>query len=154
MKKDAFYRLGEMIYRFRWLIILAWLGLLLACVPFLPRLMDPFKAIGFTDPHSQSAQANDILNKKLGFSYNRFIIVYHSDKLLATNPKFMREIHSSLEDLKHFSIKNQIIYPTVENKQISKNKHTAYAIVLLKATRRLNKRHLMNLSTLLKLPPS
>jgi RND superfamily putative drug exporter len=48
MHKDLFYRFGKSIYYCRWLIIVIWLLLILACIPFAPKLMEPFKAIGFS----------------------------------------------------------------------------------------------------------
>ena len=94
--------------------------------------MDPFKSIGFIDANSQSAQANKVLNDKLGYGYNRFIIIYSNHHLLATDSTFKHEIKESLVGLKKFPIKNKIIYPDENAKQISADKHTAYAVVLFK----------------------
>jgi RND superfamily putative drug exporter len=152
MHKDLFYRFGKSIYYCRWLIIVIWLLLILACIPFAPKLMEPFKAIGFSDPQSESAKANDVLNNKLGFSYNQFIIMYHSDTLLATHSKFINEIDDSLADLTKFSLKHQVIHPSSSNKQISVDKHTAYAVVLFKGNQEVDDKTLTELKTLLKTP--
>jgi RND superfamily putative drug exporter len=152
MKKDGFYRCGEFIYRCRWMIIVLWICVILGCIPFVPKLMDPFTAIGFTDPHSQSAKANDILNKKLGFSYNRFIILYHSKTLLATQPAFSHEVKKSLIGLKDFSIKHQVIYPDLNNKQISADQHTAYAVVLFKSDQEVDHDQLETFKSKIKQP--
>ncbi|HEX2548659.1 MAG TPA: MMPL family transporter, partial [Gammaproteobacteria bacterium] len=130
MQVDLFYRLGTKIHKFRWLVILAWIVLIIACLPFTPKIIDPFKDIGFVDQSSESERANKTLNKKFGYSYNQFIVMYHSDTMHATDNAFMRQIKKSLADFKDFPIKNQIIYPDTHNKQISDDKHTAYAIVL------------------------
>lgn len=132
MKKDVFYQFGRLTYECRWFIIIFWALVLLATLPCIPKLMEPFKSIGFIDPASESAKTDKILNDRLGYSYNRFLVIYSSKKLLATEPAFQQEIKKSLSGLKDLSIKNQIIYPSVDNKQISKDKHTAFAVVLLK----------------------
>ena len=152
MHKDLFYRFGECIYHCRWLIIVLWLLLILTCVPFAPKLMEPFKAIGFIDPQSQSAKANKVLNEKLGFSYNQIIIMYHSDKLLATQPEFVHEIENSLSGLKKFSVKHQISYPSTDNKQISADKHTAYAVLLIKGDHEIDDKDLAELRATIKSP--
>jgi RND superfamily putative drug exporter len=152
MHKDLFYRFGECIYYCRWLVIVSWLLLILACIPFVPHLMEPFKAIGFSDPNSQSAKANTVLNDKLGFSYNQIIIMYHSDKLKATEPKFIHAIEHSLIDLKHFSLKHQLSYPTVNNKQISADEHTAYAVMLFKGGQEIDDKTVDELKTTIKKP--
>ena len=152
MRNDSFYRLGELVYRFRWLVIIGWLLLFSICIPLAPKLIEPFKAIGFTDPNSQSAKANVVLNDRLGFGYNEFIILYSSDKLLATDPDFIHEIKNSLAGLKNFSVKHQIIYPSSANKQISKDKHTAYVIILLKSGQEVDRKALDEFRSQIKQP--
>ena len=128
-----FYRLGKSIHQWRWFIIVVWLALFATSIAFAPKLLHPFNAIGFTDPTSESAKANQLLNDKLGYSYNRFIVIYKSEILRATQPQFLKEIKYSLQNLDHFPIKHQIIYPDANNKQISRDKHSAYAVVLFKS---------------------
>lgn len=152
MEEELFYRFGKFIYKFRWLIILIWIVLLGISIPYIPKLLDPFKAIGFIDPKSQSAQADKLLNDKLGYSYNQFIILYHSNDLLNTDHKFQQEIKDSLADLKNFNIKHQIVYPNKNNKQLAKDKHTAYAVVLFKGGQEADKDLLKKFRSHLKQP--
>ena len=130
METDLFYRFGKFIYRWRWLILICWFISFCACLPLLPKAMDPFKAIGFTDSHTESARANDELNKKLGYSYNRFIVMYSSKNISANSELFHKEIKYSLANLDNLPVKHEIIYPDKNNKQIAKDKHTAYAVIL------------------------
>jgi RND superfamily putative drug exporter len=150
---DFFYRFGEVIYKYRWLVLTLWLIAFFTCIPYAPKFIESFKAIGFTDPNSQSAKANDILNSKLNFSYNRFIIMYSSDKMLATQPEFSREIKNSLAGLKDFTLPHQIVYPEEANKQISKDKHTAYAVILFKSAQEVDHKSLEEFKTAIKPPP-
>lgn len=153
MQGDLFYRFGKAVHRYRWYVILIWLILLLSCIPFLPKIMDPFNAIGFTDVNSESAKANDILNDKLGYSYNQFIVVYQSDKSFATHPHLLDEIKTSLAGLKHINVKHHIIYPDSKNKQISPDKHSAYAVILFKGKQEADNVLLNDFRSALKEPP-
>jgi len=151
---DLFYGLGKLIYKTRWFVIVLWLGIIGLCVPFLPHITDPFKAIGFKDPNSSSAKANQLLNDKLGYSYNRFIIMYTSDERFITHPERLAEIKRSLEGLKKFPLKHQIIYPNKDNQQISKEGYAAYAVVLFKSKQEIDPKLLAEFKKLIKQPPS
>ncbi|WP_454781064.1 MMPL family transporter [Legionella sp. WA2022007384] len=137
-KKALSYRLGRFINKLRWPIIGLWLLAILLCIPFLPHIITPFKTTGFVDESSQSARAEEYMNKQLGYNdKNKFLIMYHSKKLLATQHKFKEKIKKSLSDLKDFPIKHKIIYPDGTH-QISKDKHTAYVGVIIKSNKPLS----------------
>lgn len=152
MQIDLFYYLGKLLYKLRWFVILSWIIFIAVSIPHTTHLMDPFKAIGFKDPQSQSSKANDLLNKKLGYSYNQFIVTYSSDEWLATDQKFMDEVKTSLAGIKKMSTKHQIIYPTDKNHQISKNKHKAYAVILFKSEQEADEVLLKQFRSVLKEP--
>jgi RND superfamily putative drug exporter len=130
MLEGIFYRFGSLTYRLRWVILFAWIILLIFCMPFVPNFMSPFKNTGFKDPYSESAQAETYINKNLKYNSNRFVILYKSDKWSTDDERFMDEMKSSLKKLKNFPYKNKIIYPDKNNKQNSADKHSAYAVVL------------------------
>lgn len=92
-KKALSYRLGRFINKLRWPIIGLWLLAILLCIPFLPHIIDPFKTTGFIDESSSSAYAENYMNKKLGYNdKNKFLIMYHSNKLLATQDQFKKKL--------------------------------------------------------------
>lgn len=153
MQADLFYRFGKLVHKCRWLVITLWVVLLIICAPFAPRIMDPFNAIGFTDPTSQSAKANDILNNRLGYSYNQFIVVYKSDQSFKTHPKLMHEIKDSLAGLSKIKIKHHIVYPSSHNKQISADERSAYVVILFKGKQEADKQLLDQFRSLIKPPP-
>lgn len=133
MISKRFYKSGELIYQLRWFIIVLWFVLIAACIPFIPNIISPFKTTGFVDESAQSTKTNLYLDKKLGYNnYNKFIIMYFSKTLLATNPSYIHKLKKSLSDLDDFPIKHDIIYPDNNSNQISNDKHTAYVIVILK----------------------
>ena len=130
MPHTPFYRLGNFVYSCRYPIIIFWTILVLCCIPFMPNLMAPFQTTGFVDEHSASAKADHYLDAKLGYRYNRFIVIYNSSQLQANHADYIRKIKKSLANLKDFPIKHEIIYPDMNTSQISKDKHTAYAVIL------------------------
>ncbi|WP_298624250.1 MMPL family transporter [uncultured Legionella sp.] len=139
MQETKFYRLGTLIYHYRWAIIVLWLLLILGCLPFLPNIISPFKTTGFVDEGSQSAKTEELINKELGFNNeNKFIIIYHSDTLLATSQEYKNKLKKSLAKLKEFPVAHEIIYPENNKDQISKDKHTSYVAVIIKSTEPIN----------------
>jgi RND superfamily putative drug exporter len=152
MRKDIFYRFGKFIYKFRWWVIILWLGLFIACIPLAPKFISSYQAIGFIDPTSPSAKANTVLDNKIGYSYNQFIIMFHSDKLLSTQPEFSHQIKASLAGLKDFPVMHQISYPSEQNKQVSTDKHTAYAVVLLKGDQEIDPKTLARFKAAIRQP--
>lgn len=153
MRQDMFFCLGKFIYRFRWWIICLWLLLILACIPVLPKLMDPFQAIGFKDPNSDSSKTNQIINDKLGYGYNRFIVLYSTQNHKNIEDALLKQIKNSLADLNDFPLEHKIIYPTAKNKQISPDKQTAYAVILFKGSKELDEKTIKDFKKTIKPPP-
>lgn len=153
MKKSLFYRLGHLVYPLRWYIIALWVIAILACIPFLPHIIAPFKTTGFVDERSQSAATQQYLTDKLGYSNNnKFVIIYHSPTLLANDSLYINKMKKSLADLKKFPIKHYIIYPDVNEKQISEDGHTAYAAIIFHTKDPLNDELITQFKSLIKTP--
>lgn len=152
MQNTLFYRLGKCIYHFRWPIIILWVLLILSCIPFLPRLITPFKTSGFIDEHSPSAIADQYLIKELGYdSKNTFLIMYHSPTLQAKDPVYLEKIKKSLSELKNYPIKSIIFFPE-KQEQISKDRHTAYVAVILKTDKPISEHLFEQLKDSIKTP--
>lgn len=149
---DSFFRLGQFIYKQRIPIICLWVVMVLACIPFIPHIMSPFKTTGFVDDTSKSAKADLFLEKQLGNGKNQILISYSSKNLLATDPAFKHKIKESLSELYRFPIKHDIMYPDGHDKQISKDKHTAFAIVSIKKNTPLSKEELTQFRDLIQTP--
>lgn len=133
MESSLFYRLGKLVYSGRWVLIVLWFILIFVCLPFLPHIISPFKTTGFVDENSQSAEIQSFLNKELDYNkFNRFIIMYSSNSPIDT-PTNLSKIKNSLDQLRKFPIEYEVIYPHQNKKQISKDNHTAYAVVIFKS---------------------
>ncbi len=154
MQNTLFYRLGTLVFRFRWATIGLWILLILGCAPFLPHILTPFTTTGFIDEKSESARTETYINQKLGYdNKNKFIILYHSETLVATSSSYRNKIKKSLSELKNFPIEHEIIYPENNNKQISKDKHTSYVVVLIKSQEPLSDNLLTEFQSAIKAPP-
>jgi len=148
----VFYQVGKLINTLRWPIIIVWLLLIAACIPFLPKIMDPFKTTGFMDEHSESYKATQYLNQKFGYdNNNQFVLLYHSEKLRANSDEFLNKVKKSLADLKDFPIDHEILLPN-KKQQISKDKHSAYAVVVVKTPKQLTDAQLSLFKSLIKKP--
>lgn len=153
MQGTLFYRTGIWLYRMRWALIVLWLAALCACIPFMPYWLTPFKTTGFINEKSESKLTEVFLNKKLGYiNYNKFIIIYHSNNLLATNPQYKRKINQSLNGLKKLRYHHIIFLPSDNKKQIAKDKHTAYVTVLVKSSIHLSNTEIEEIRSLIKTP--
>ncbi|WED41802.1 MMPL family transporter [Legionella cardiaca] len=153
MQNHFFYKLGKLIYPLRWFIIVFWILIIIASLPFLPHIISPFKTTGFVDENSKSAKAEEYLSQKLKYNNaNKFLIIYKSPTLLATNPSFSKKIKQSLEELKDFPIEHEILLPANNKKQISKDKHTAYVVVIVKSSEPLTDSLLKKFENAIKKP--
>lgn len=152
MNQEQFYHSGKVIYRFRWAICILWLLLLLGCLPILPHIMSPYKSADFLDPNSESHQASKIMNDKLGYNYNNFIVMYESSKPFDKNPQYLQEIKSSLAPLADIKLQHEIMYPDMNPKQISKDNTKAYAVIVFKNSEAMEHDDLVAVKSAIKQP--
>lgn len=147
MNTSIFYKLGQFTHRFKLEIIIFWVICLLACVPCFKDIMRPFKSTGFIATNSRSDKADKFLATTLKETNNQFLVIYHSKTLKANSPKFHEKIDYSLKNLKDFPVAYEIILPKNNAKQISKDEHTAYAVIILKTQKILDEKLLNKFQT-------
>ncbi|WP_419420359.1 MMPL family transporter [Legionella sp. D16C41] len=154
MQDSLFFRFGKLIYRFRIHIVWLWVILFLLCLPYLPTIMKPFKSTGFVDTTSSSAKTETYLNSELGLGTNQILVIYTSETLLATDSRFKNAIKKSLSGLKTLPIKHEIVLPNNNKKQISEDKHTAYAVIFFDNKQPIDKNVIEDLKGRIKIPPN
>lgn len=153
MRETIFYRFGRLVFRGRWLILGLWLVIVLTCIPLLLNLAAPFSTTGFIDEHSSSARAERHLNKVLGYdNHNQLIVIYSSKKLLATSAAFQTKITESLRHLKKTSLNYELIVPENNKKMMSKDKHSAYVVIVIKNKQLIDSALLNQIKSVLKTP--
>ncbi len=129
---NNFYRFGQWIYRRRLTTLILSCILIAGCLPVLTNLMKPFQSTDFVVKNSHSLATSEFLAQKLGYQAHPMLILYRSDTLHALEAQFIKKIEYSLKNLKGYTLQHTILYPQANQKQISKDKHTAYATVLFK----------------------
>ena len=152
MRNTPFFKLGLLIYNSRILLIILLMVLVACCIPCLPNILTPFQSTGFVADNSMSAKTNHYLNQKLGYTNNQLLIIYQSRQLNAESSSFNDKINQSLRGLKNYPIKHDILLPGSNKKQISKDKHTAYAVIIFKNKEPLSSKQLNEIKSLIKTP--
>jgi trehalose monomycolate/heme transporter len=81
-------RLGGIIYRARWAVLLGSMVLVVAAAIFGTGIFGLLTSGGFQDPNSQSTQAQTLLDQQLGGASTDIVVLMQSDVARATDPAF------------------------------------------------------------------
>lgn len=115
----------------QWIILIAWLIVAAVCVVFIYHSPLPFKIGSISDPQSESWVADSIMKKELPYGASRIFVLFTHDKWTANDGRFSSEVKKSLKAIDKFPLKHKIISPYDNSAQISDNKHSAYAVVVM-----------------------
>lgn len=126
-----FYHLGKFAARYRWLIVGIWMVAIAAALPFAPRASDVLQSGGFLSPSAESQQAINLLEQKLGTRTTIVQIIFTSQKYTADDPRFAQEAEQAMAGLRSWSEVASISSFTDNPRQISLDRHAAYANVAL-----------------------
>jgi putative drug exporter of the RND superfamily len=154
MEDHLFFKWGKWIYKTRWMTIITWLILFAMCAPFLPHIMEPFQSSGLIANNSESAETRKFLDKKFGHNYNRLIVMYQMPNAKINNQNSLQQIEQSLSKLKQLKKQPTIILPNMYNQQISKDQHSAYAIVVLPQKNPISHKFYLKIKEQIKTPPN
>src|SRR6266540_602377 len=87
--KSAFYRLGALAVRRRWVVLAVWIVAFLAVGPFLGKLNARLSQGGFEVPGSQSDQVRRAVETEFKGQFEfSALLVMHSDSVAAQDPPF------------------------------------------------------------------
>ncbi|MBI4302000.1 MAG: MMPL family transporter [Chloroflexi bacterium] len=130
-----FRRLGHLVYRFRWPVIILWVALFALGLLFAPRVSDALKGGGYTLKTTEAAKGMELLQRELGYGQSSLTIVFSSTNLPADDPRFLSQVETALADLSRVkAVSKTITYASSGNPSlISEDKTTTYAIVMLDA---------------------
>ena len=129
-----FYRLGQAMVRLRYWVIGLWLLAALASVPFAPRVAEVLSPGGFSSPDMQSQQAIDALQSGLHTSFTSVLVIFSSKTLTADDPRFIAQATAATAKLQGWSQVSQVVPFTLDPSQVSRDRHTAFTAVFLKAS--------------------
>jgi putative drug exporter of the RND superfamily len=126
-----FDRLGRFVVRWRRAVIGAWVILLLAAVPFAPRVGDALRAGGFSLDNLESSRARKVLQDELGAPPSAVVLVIHSQRWLAGSPEFEAAAAETVHDIPDAPHVAGLVSHLVALDQVSADRKTVYDIVLL-----------------------
>lgn len=153
MEKNIFFRMGQSIHKHRVAIIFVWVIALAASIPFLNDIMTPFTSTGFIVKNADSTKTQDSINTELGFlESKRLLVLFQSNSIRNTSSVFQKKVRYALRNLDNFSVPHEIIYPEKDTEQMSKDKRSAYAVVLLKTDEPLTPDELQKFKDLIRTP--
>jgi len=122
------YKLLSRGYK-RVIIIILWLTVAIASGIYLTYAKNPFKIENSNDPKAESSQTEKIMQNEFPFAGSKIFLLYQNDLLTANNFVFKSQVKLSLHNAMKLSFENRTISPYENDKQISKNKKSAYAVI-------------------------
>src|SRR5436309_730754 len=88
-RRSAFYQLGTLAVRRRWVVLAIWIAAFLAAGPFLGKLNARLSQGGFEVPGSQSDQVRRAVETEFKGQFEfSDLLVMHSDAVMARDPAF------------------------------------------------------------------
>lgn len=124
-----FAAIGTACYRRRWLVIVLWVALIAATVPFLPRIAEPLKVGGFSSPATEASRARAVLMDDLGFAPSTMLVIFRSETLAADSPEFLARTEAALQRVRNLPFVSDVLLPAQDSSLISPDQDTAYALV-------------------------
>jgi RND superfamily putative drug exporter len=126
------YRIGQLTVRFRWPIIILWVALIAALVPFAIRSSSELKA-GFGTAGTESGRAVELIREDLGVKGSTINLVFFSDTLTLQDPRYIREMEEVLASVRGLPDVRQVSSPVDAGNadMVSGDGHTAYATIFL-----------------------
>lgn len=126
-----FLRFGHYVQRHRWWIIAIWAVALAISVPLAPRLTSTLKSGGFSSDDLEAVQARKLVEQRLGLHANTLVAVFQSQTMTADEPRFQAAVERTLAPLQALPGVVQVIPPAMNPRQVSPDRHTAYAVIAL-----------------------
>src|SRR5215471_8195288 len=127
-----FYHLGKLATRYRWLIVGFWMVAMAVSLPFAPRASEVLHSGGFVSPDIESERAVNLLVQKLHLNLTIVQVIFTSQNYTADSQQFIEETQTALAGVRRMSEVSGIVSFTDNPRQISLDRHAAYANVLLK----------------------
>jgi RND superfamily putative drug exporter len=127
----TFHRLGVFTYRFRWVILLLWGGLLIASVFFAPELSGRLKGGGFEGSNSEAERVQDLMSEEFGVSPATLIGVFDGDDLSARGEEFQSAQERALDEVREMpEVRYVTTYAdTRDPRFISEDGKKSYAVI-------------------------
>jgi uncharacterized membrane protein YdfJ with MMPL/SSD domain len=132
----AFHHLGVFTYRFRWVILLVWAGLLIASAFFAPELSGRLKGGGFEGSNSEAERVQDIMSEEFGLSPATLIVVFDGKGLSARGERFQSAEVRALDGVREMpDVRRVTTYAGTRNARlVSEDGEKTYAVIAFDAS--------------------
>jgi len=132
----AFHNLGVFTYRFRWVILLMWGGLLIASAFFAPELSGRLKGGGFEGSNSEAEKVQNIMSEEFGVSPATLIVVFDGNGLSARGARFRSAEARALEGVREMpDVRRVTTYSgTRDARLVSEDGKKTYALIAFDAS--------------------
>ena len=118
-------------YRFRWAILLAWGGLLIASAFFAPELSGRLKGGGFEGANSEAERVQNLMTEEFGASPAALTVVFTGDGMPARSKEFQDAQEHALDGVRKLGhVRKVASYAgSKDSRFISKDGKKSYAII-------------------------
>ena len=128
---SVFERLGAGVVRHRQAVIVGWLVVIGAAIPFAPRAAGALRAGGFTLDTLPSAHARQLLQNELGLPPSALVLVLHSESATAGTPSFETAVATATSGVRTAPHVVSVVSHLLAPGQVSADGHVAYDVVFL-----------------------
>ena len=118
-------------YRFRWAILLAWGGLLIASAFFAPELSGRLKGGGFEGANSEAERVQNLMTEEFGASPAALTVVFTGDGMPARSKEFQDAQEHALDGVRKLGDVRQVASyaGSKDSRFISKDGKKSYAVI-------------------------
>jgi RND superfamily putative drug exporter len=126
-----FHSIGIFAYRFRWIVLLLWSGLLISSAFFAADLSERLKGGGFEGANSEAEMVRDLMTDEFGASPAALTIVFTGDGIPARSKEFLDAQERALVGVRKLDEVRQVAsYANSKDPRfISKDGKKSYAVV-------------------------
>jgi putative drug exporter of the RND superfamily len=126
-----FYSLGQLVYRYRWLVVLVWGALLVTGAFFAPNLSDRLKGGGFEGADSEAERVQDVMSEEFGVSPSTITVVFEGEGLSAGSVEFQEAQDAALDEVRELDEVGSVVSYSETNdpRFISESGERSYALV-------------------------
>jgi RND superfamily putative drug exporter len=128
--------LGWWLYAHRRLVLIAWGAVLLAALPFVPRVFRSLNAGGFDSPDLEAFRAAQLLADRFGSNQSNVVLVYQdpTGQLSADDPRFFQAVEASLASVRGLPNVGRIVTASENPRQVAPDGQAQYVTVGLTDT--------------------
>lgn len=149
---SAFNALGLFACRHRWAVVFVWALLLLVAGLVVARAGWHLQFGGFTSERMESVRARQVLESELGPQPSSLVVLFTNQTLRAGEPEFERQVAYAIEEVRDAPGVGQVVDHLTNPRQISRDRHTVYELVLLQADEEEAARDVPDLTSRLRSP--